>query len=628
MKLLNRTIPRFIALSMALFQCYTALFGTMHPIKQRSIHVTFAVVLAFLFFRASKKQKDKGIPIYDWLLSIISIPVFGYVTYSWQYLSERAPMTALDPMRPIEILFAILAILLLFEATRRVIGTALVIVASCALAYCYLGPYIPLTAVRHRGFSIVDILDFMYLTPEGIWGTAVGVSATYLATFVILGAFIGKSGAGEFFIELSTSITGHTKGGAAKVAIFASALVGSVTGASMANVYTTGIFTIPMMKRLGYRPSFAAAVEALASNGGQIMPPIMGATAFLIAAFTGTSYTNVILAAMTSAFLYFAALFVYIHFEAIKLGLIGMPKEEKPQIKKVFLKGGHLILPLLLLIYMLFSGFSALKSGVYAIAITIPISWIRKNTRMTIPVIIDALVEGAKNTVMMAAMCATVGFIVGSFLLTGLGLTFSSAIISLSGGIFFFALLLTGIACLIMGMGMNSPAVYILVSVIAVPILTKMGISVMPAHLFVFFCAILSHITPPVCMAVFAAAQLAECDIWETALTAVKAGFVAYLLPFLVIYEPAITLRGSFAEIITAIASVSIGTLLLVCGAQGWALYRQTMLERLLSVSGGALLILPDLKFKTAGGILILIVLVLQLFTKKGLRSKDGIQVV
>jgi TRAP transporter 4TM/12TM fusion protein len=620
MRSLNNIIPKLIAFSMAIFHCYAAIFGTMHPIKQRSIHVVFGLVLAFLFYRASDKKKEV-IPIYDWFLAILSIPVFGYVALNWKYLSERSPLSAIDPMRPIEIVFAILAIILLYEATRRVVGWALGSLALLSLAYCYLGPYLPFSTLRHRGFDIVDILDFMYLTPEGIWGTPIGVSSTYLAIFVILGAFIGKSGAGEFFIELSTSIAGHTRGGAAKVAIFASALVGSITGATMANVYTTGIFTIPMMKRLGYRPAFAGAVEALASNGGQIMPPVMGATAFLVAAFVGISYTDVMIASVASAFIYYGGLFVYIHFEAIKLGLVGIPKEEKPKLKSVLLKGGHLVIPLLALIYMLMVGISALRAGVFAILLTIPISWIRKETRMTLPVIVDALVEGAKNLVMMVAMCATVGFIVGTFLLTGLGLTFSSAIIALSGGIFFFALLLTGIVCVILGMGMNTPAVYILVSVIGVPILTKMGVDVLPAHLFVFFAGTLSHITPPVCMAVFAAAQLAEADIWETAWVSMKAGFIAYLLPFLVIYEPAITLHGTLTDILIALSSVSFGTVFMICGVQGYAFHRLRLFERIFCLVGGILMIIPGATSTIYGICLAMIVAFTQILYSKRIKA-------
>jgi TRAP transporter 4TM/12TM fusion protein len=623
MRGIGNTIIKVVGIAMALFHCYTAYAGTYHPLVQRSVHATFGLVLAFLCFRASKTSSRNGIPLYDWLLALLTIPVFGYITLNWQYLTERFPMTPLYPLSPLEMLFAILAILLLFEATRRLIGLPLVIVASVMLAYCYLGPYIPLSVFRHRGFTIMEILDFMFLTDQGIWGVAAGVSATYLAIFVIFGAFMGKGGAGEFFIEFATSLTGHTRGGAAKVAIFSSALVGSVTGASMANVYTTGTFTIPMMKRLGYKPAFAGAVEALASNGGQIMPPVMGATAFLMAAFIGTSYAKVILAAITSAFIYFGALFVYIHFEAIKLGLEGMPREEKPPVKDVLLKGGHQLIPLAVLIFLLFYGFSALRAGFFAILLSIPLSWIRKETRMGIREIADALEEGAKNTVMMVATCVTIGLVVGSFLLTGLGLTFSSAIISLSGGIFFISLLFTGMACLVMGMGMNSPAVYILVSVIATPILITQEVQVFPAHLFVFFCAILSHITPPVCLAIFAAAQLAGSSIWDTAATAMRTGFVAYLLPFLVIYNPGITLRGTPAEMVIAIISVSLGTLLLVCAVHGRALYTETRLERVLSALGGIFLIWPSLLMKIAGTSFVVLILALQILRNKKLNMSS-----
>ena len=399
MPVITKYVIRLVAVGMASFHVYTSYAGTFYPYVQRSLPVMLSLILTFLMIRARKNApKDAPVPIYDWILVALTIPAIGYITFNSDYLANRWPMTPSFAVTSWEMLFGIIATLLILEATRRLLGWLLVIVAVVALLYTYYGEHIPILILQHRAYTFEHMLDYIYLTDNGIWGVALGVAATYIVLFIIFGAFAEKAGVANFFIDFSNSIAGHTKGGPAKVAIFSSAMIGSVTGSTVANVYTTGQFTIPMMKRLGYKPSIAGAVEALASNGGQIMPPIMGAAAFILAAYSGVPYIEVAIASLIPALLYFGGLFWFIHLEAHKAGLAGMPVEERLSTKQVLLKGGHLISPLLVLIGCLAYGFSPVRAAFYAIAFTVAVSWLRKETRIGPREFVEALELGAKNS--------------------------------------------------------------------------------------------------------------------------------------------------------------------------------------------------------------------------------------
>ena len=608
---------RALAIGLALFHIYTAYAGTFLPYVQRSVPLLVAAVIAVLTVSISRSERLSGreggtaerVPLYDWLLALAAVPAFGYVLVNSGYLAERWPMTGTYAMKPHEIAFGIVAVVVLLEVTRRVMGWLLVIVAACALAYAYFGEYIPIPELTHRGFRFEHVLDYMYMTDNGIWGVALGVAAAYIVLFVIFGAFAERAGAADFFIRFANGIAGHTRGGPAKVAVFSSGLIGSVTGSSVANVYTTGQFTIPLMKKLGYRPSTAGAIEALASNGGQIMPPILGAAAFIVAAHTGVPYTRVALASLIPAVLYFGGLFWFIHLEAYKSGLAGVPREERPDPVKTLLRGGHLLSPLVVLIGCLWYGFSPTRSAFYAIVFTVLISWVRKETRLGPRKILEAMEKGARGAVLIIITCAVVGFVIGVFTLTGVGLNVSSAIISWSGGSFFATLVLIGLSCIVLGMGMNTVAAFILVSVIGVPALTQLGVEPLIANMFVFYFALLSHITPPVCLAIFAGAHIAGANIWETSLTGVKMGAVAYLLPFLVVYSPALLLAGDPAAIATSFASVAAGLAMLVCAIQGWLRRRLVLWQRGVLLAAGLALIWSDPTVKIAGLVLGLIAL-------------------
>ena len=606
---LSLLVVRTLAIGLALFHIYTAYAGTFLPYVQRSVPLLVASIIAVLTVSVSRSERLSGrdgaaaekVPLHDWLLALAAVAAFGYVLVNSGYLAERWPMTSTYAMKDYEIALGSVAVVVLLEVTRRVMGWLLVIVAGCALAYAYFGEYVPIPELTHRGFRFEHVLDYMYLTDNGIWGVALGVAAAYIVLFVIFGAFAERAGAADFFIRFANGIAGHTRGGPAKVAVFSSGLIGSVTGSSIANVYTTGQFTIPLMKKLGYRPSIAGAIEAVASNGGQIMPPILGPAAFIVAANADVPYAQVAIACLIPAALYFGGLFWFVHLEAHKSRLVGIAREERPDPVRTLLQGGHLLSPLLVLIGCMWYGLSPTRAVLYTIVFTALVSWVRKETRLGPRRILEALEQGARGAVLIIITCAVVDFVIGVFTLTGVGLNISSAIISWSGGSFFVTLVLVGVSCIVLGMGMNTVAAFILVSVIGVPVLTRLGIEPFVANMFVFYFALLSHITPPVCLAIFAGAHIAGANIWETSLMGVKMGAVAYLLPFLVVYSPALLLIGDTGAIAVSFASVAAGLAMLVCAIQGWARERLGLRPRGVLLAAGLALIWADPTVKIAG---------------------------
>ncbi|OUT52313.1 MAG: hypothetical protein CBB68_02875 [Rhodospirillaceae bacterium TMED8] len=586
---------------LASFHLWTAAMGTLYPFSQRAFPMMVCAAIIFLGIRASSKNSssaldtdcDKNIPVYDWILVLLTLPAFGWIAFQPDYLANRWPLTLSDAPTVLEQTLGWLAILLLFEATRRTTGWVLVIGGALVLLYAYVGEHIKISGLSHRGFESTHIIDYMFMTLDGIWGVAIGVAATYIVVFIIFGAFMEKAGAADFFVDLVTAIAGHTRGGPGKVGIFSSALVGSVTGSSVANVYTTGQFTIPMMKRLGYAPKTAGAIEALASNGGQLMPPVMGAAAFIVAAYAGVPYSSILLASVLPAALYFLSLFIFVHLTSVKTGMAGMPLEEKPKLIDVLRQRGHLLIPMVGLIALLIWGVSPLRAAFYAVCSCVVVSWLRPETRLTPLRIWAALRLGAQNSLMILSTCAIVGLIIGTFTLTGLALNASSIIINLSGGINVLVLFCVVIASIVLGMGMNTVAAFMLVSILGVPALLEIGMDNVTAHMFVFYAALLSHITPPVCLAVFAAAQIAGANIWATSVQAMKMGLIAYLMPFLIAGSPSLLLGiGSKFSLIPVI-SAFIGSICAACAVEGWTLKRLKPFPRVLLGAGAVLLILP-----------------------------------
>lgn len=575
---------KVISILLSVFLLYTAYFGTFYPFFQRALPLTCCMFLVFLTIDFRRQDKSKSTSLIDFVLSLVCLPIFGYAVIYSDYLANRWPMSRMSEPTGIEITFGIIAIILLLEAVRRTIGFALVAVILLMLAYTMFGNMIPIQSISHPGYSLVDAIDHYYLTMEGIWGSTLGIAATYVSLFVIFGAFMKVSGTTQFFVDLANAIAGESAGGPAKVSIVASGLVGSVTGSTVANVYTTGQLSIPLMKQVGYRPSFAGAVEALASNGGQIMPPIMGAAAFLLASYAGVPYFEVMKASIIPAFLYFLTLTWFIHLEAKKQRLEGLPKGSTPNALAVLGHRGYLLAPLILLIVLLANGYSPLLSGFYAIFSLVLVSWIRPQTRIGVKAFITALVEGAKNSVLIIVVCAAVGLVVGTFTLTGLALSISSSIINITGGNLVLVLLLVTAAALVLGTGMNTVAAFILVSVAAVPAITAQNIDIFPANMFVFHVSLLSMITPPVCLAVFAGAAIAGANMWETAIQAMKLGTVAYILPWIIIFQPGVMMIGTINEIIFDTLCAVTLFFCLVCFSQSFIFHAINTLQRVILI--------------------------------------------
>jgi len=579
-----------VAIAMSLFHLYTAGYMVFTAMVQRSIHLCFALVLIFLHFPAGGRSPRTRVSLGDWALIFLSVIACLYITLNWEALSEAVRIAAPNE---VDISLGIIATLLVLEATRRTAGLALPIVSLAFILYGFVGPFMP-GVLNHPGIPLNQFIGMNYLFSEGLFGMPLGVSATFVIVFIIFGAFLEQSGGGKFFIDLACSLFGTVRGGPAKIAIFSSGFFGTISGSAVANVVGTGTFTIPMMKRLGYRPHFAGAVEAVASTGGLIMPPVMGAAAFVMAEILGISYVQVCVAAAVPAILYYFSLFVFIDLEAAKMGLKGIPKEEKPQIRSVLREGGHLLVPPAILVYLLaVLQWSAMKAGFYAVLATVLISMLRRSTRLNGPRFLAALRKGATGALQVAAVCACAGIVISIVSITGLGLTFSSVLIQMAHGNLFLLLVLTMVASLILGMGLPATPCYIILAVLAAPAITEMQISSMAAHLFVFYFGCISAITPPVAVAAYAGAAIAGSEPMKTGYTAWRLGLTAFIVPFMFLYGPPLIMVGSFGEILMASVSAIIGVSFLAASIQGFAWVSLNWLERIILFAAALLLIKP-----------------------------------
>ena len=440
-------------------------------------------------------------------------------------------------------------------------------------------------------------MEQLYLSTEGIFGSTLGVSASYVMLFVVFGAFMEKSGVGKLFMDFAVSITGNTAGGPGKVSVVSSSLFGTVSGSAVANVMVDGPMTIPLMKRSGFRPHFAAAVEATASTGGQIMPPVMGAAAFVMAEFLAVSYFQVTIWAIIPAILYYVAVFFAVHFEAKRYGLLGVPKAELPKLSVVMRERGHLFVPILIVFVGLIAGYSAPLCALVATLACLPTALLRKTTREGIAsnTIFDALEEGAKSTLPVAIACACAGIVIGSTTITGLGITFTQFVVSLSQNMLPLALLLTAIAGIVLGLGLPTTPSYIVMVALLVPALIKLGAVTPAAHMFAFYFAILSAITPPVALAVFAAATLANANMWDSGWAAMRVGAAGYIVPFMFVYEPALLMIGPWYVTVLAFASAVIGVMTLAASLHGYLLGALSMWQRVVLFVPAILLIAPEL---------------------------------
>jgi len=572
------------------YHLYTAFRGTPPVHMHRSLHVGMMLALGFVMYPISKKASRKKVAFYDWILCALSIAIPVYIWMNYGDLIQRFGR----PSQMDTIITTILVILTI-EAARRLTGWALPTLAIVFIAYALFGRQLP-GMFAHRGYTWPQIADTL-LNTEGILGTSVSVAASYIFLFIVFGAVMTKSGMGQFFNDLAMALAGSSKGGPAKVSVIASGLLGSINGSAVANVVTTGAFTIPLMKKCGYSKEFAGAVESSASVGGQILPPVMGAAAFIMAEMLGVSYSKIVIWAVIPALLYYLGIIIQVQLRAEKTGLVGVSRDQLPKVREVMRKKGHLLLPILFLLYMLFfSGTTVIYSAFWTIIVTIVVSWLRPSTRMSVKDILDALADGAKQTVAVAVACACVGIIVGVFAKTGFGLNMGNAIIKLGNRSLILTLIFTMVTCMILGMGVPSIPAYIITATIAAPALAKLGIQAAAAHMFSFYFAMFANLTPPVALAAFAAAGLSGGDPMKTGFQSVKLSIAGFIVPYMFVYAPALMLiNTTFWGGLQVTATACIGVALIGVAVEGYLFTKAELPVRILAGAGALALIDPGL---------------------------------
>lgn len=583
---------RWLAVGTATYHLYVGLWGIKQPLLHYSLHLSLLLAIGFLLYSFSQRVPADRVPWLDWGLCLASLGVGIYYAANLSRIEVR--LAHVDPVTRGDLIFGILCVFLILEATRRLIGLPLLLVTLVCLAYLWFGDSFR-GLLWHPSYSMEQLVDQLFLTSEGIFGTPVAASATYVFIFVLFGAFLEQSGAGNFFIKLALALAGPFRGGPAKVSVVSSALFGTISGSPVANVVADGPFTIPLMKRLGYSPAFAGAVEAVASTGGAIMPPVMGVAAFLMAEMTQIPYREIAISATLPALLYFVSLAMMIHFEALKKDLRPLPKAELPSLRTTLKEGVQFLVPIFSLLVLLAMGYTPMKTAVLAIGLCVLASWVRKETRMGARRILLALHRGSEMATLVLAACAAAGIVVGTISLTGFAGKLTSLVVSTLGQAEILALLFSMIVCLILGMGMPVSAAYVLTAVLTVPALLTVGIPLLPAHLFAVYFSAVSAITPPVAVAAYAAAGIARANPMRVGLIAVRLGLVCLIIPFFFVYQPALLLKGSFWEVTRAVVTSLAGAVLFAGGIQGWFFTSAGGIERVALVAAGLLLIHPGL---------------------------------
>lgn len=602
----------FGLLAFSIFQLYASITQSLPRQILLSIHLGFALSLIFLLFPVSRKSKKKQtIAWYDYILAILSIGVGAYLPLMLDTIVNRVGvLTTLD------LTVGAIAVLLTLEATRRAVGLPITIIAILFMLYAYFGQSMP-GFLAHRGLNFESLINTMFFTSQGILGTPLYVSATFIFLFLLFGAFLVQTGVGQYFNDLALAVAGRRIGGPAKVAIFSSALQGTISGSSVANVVTSGSFTIPMMKRLGYGKNFAGAVEAAASTGGQIMPPVMGAAAFLMVEFIGgITYWEIAKAAAIPAILYFTGIWIMTHFEAKRLGLKGLSKEELPNRNEIF-KQIYLLLPILLIMVLLMSGVSVMRAALWSIVGTVVVSWFRKATRVGFRQIIEALVEGARTALSVAAATAAAGIIVGVVTKTGLGLKLANGLVGLANEQLLLTLFFTMITSIVLGMGSPTTANYVITSTIAAPAIILLGVPALSAHLFVFYFGIVADITPPVALAAFAAAGVAGGEPIRTGVNASKLAIAAFIIPYMFVLSPELLMIDTtIPYLIWVVFTAFTGMIGIGAGIIGFWYRKLYWFERITAVIAGLLLMYPEGMSDIIGLILFAGMVVTQIITK------------
>jgi TRAP transporter 4TM/12TM fusion protein len=577
----------------------------------RGTHLLFALTLVFLFYRRVTAQDGKPPSLLDYALIVVGASPILYIFFYYDYIINR--IFYIDELTTADMAFGIVLIAIVLEATRRVIGWALPITALLFLAY---GLFV-------ARIDPGQMIDQLYMTTEGVFGIPLAVSATYVVIFVLFGSFLERTGIGHLIMDFAMALTGHTAGGPGKVSVVSSSLFGTVSGSAVANVMVDGPISIPLMKRSGFPAHFAAGVESTASTGGQIMPPVMGAAAFVMAEFLSVSYLQVVVWAIIPAFLYYVACFAAVHFEAKRRGLEGLKRSELPQMKLVLAERGHLFLPIVVILAVMYAGYSAPMAALIGVLACFPVAALRKSTRhnVTFLNLIDALHDGARNCLAVACACACAGIVIGVVTLSGLGIVFTQFVVHLAQDTLLLALIFTMFAGIVLGMGMPTTPAYIIMTALLVPALIKLGVLVPAAHMFAFYFAILSAITPPVALAVYAAAGLAKSDIWMSGWAAVRIGAAGFIVPYMYVYEPALLMIGDWPTIIWAVFTATIGVMIFASGLHGYLVTRSALWQSVLLTAAGLLLIHPGILTSALGAAVALAIGAMQWTTKRAARQ-------
>jgi len=593
-----------VAITLSLFQLYTAGIAPLAAIYQRSVHLVLILVLVFALYPPIKSAARNKIDIYliiDGILILLALLIGAYIWIEFDAIVERQGDWILT-----DVIMGSIALGLVMEATRRVIGLFMSAIAAIFLLFTYFGPWMP-DLLAHKGYSIERIVTTLYLTTEGIWGLPTGVAATFVFVFILFGSFLERTGGGDFFIDLAYALTGRMTGGPAKTAILASGFMGSVSGSAVANVVTTGSFTIPMMKKIGYKPHVAGAIEAAASTGGQIMPPVMGAGAFLMAEFTNTSYLYIVKIAIIPALLYYLSVLFFVHFEAKKEGFKPMLKADLPNVRETLKNGLHFFLPVLILIYVLFNNYSPMMAGFVAVISTVLAAMLRRATRLSLKDILDGLEAGARNAVMVSVACGCAGIIVGCVSLTGLGLKFSSLVVSLSAGSPLLAIILIGMASLVLGTGLPVTASYIVLVILAGPALMDLGLPIIVAHMIVFWYSQDANVTPPVSLAAFAGAGIAGASPMKTGFASWKIAKGLYIIPIVMAYRPLLG-NGTTIEIIMTTFFTTIGLIAFTSTMERFLFRKLNLIETLLMAAAALALFWPNYALSGVGAVILALI--------------------
>jgi len=604
-------LGRWIAISFSVFVIYSMITLKVQELQLLALFLSFTLALAFIRYPLHPGRSDyKPFLLIDLLLVVLSFLVGLYILVEyWDFIERVGIPTQWD------IAFSFAALFLILEATRRTVGLPLLIIVLVFLFYTFLGHLLP-PPLSHKGYDLERITTTFYMTQNGIFGVALKTMSQYIFLFIAFGAFFSISGGTEFFIDLASSIFGRLRGGPAKIAVVSSGMMGTISGSAVANTVTTGTFTIPLMKRIGFESHVAGAVEATASSGGALMPPVMGAAAFIMSEFLRIPYISICKAAVLPAVLYYLSIFSIVHFYSLKMGIRGLSKEEIPNIKDIFRKKWIFFVPLSVLILTLALGYSPRIAVLYTLLATVIMSLLKKETRMTPSRILQALAQSGFDSIMVSCACAAAGLVIGVVLLTGMGNKITSLVLQVSSGSLIVALPITMLASILFGMGLPTVVCYVLLAATAAPSLVEMGVLPLAAHLYIFYFGMLCMVTPPVAFASYAGAAIAKADPMKTGFTAWRFALAGFLLPYMFVYNQSLLLMGPVVDVVIAIFTASIGIICLAASIIGYFLKETNILQRILLLAAAILLIKPGWVTDILGLLCIGFVVILQLRIK------------